>query len=51
MASDPNHATAVKWPLFGEKTDMVMRFDEPAGGGIRAQKSLRKAVCDYNEPK
>jgi carboxylesterase type B len=48
VTGDPNHATApAVWPLFTEERDEVLRFDEPAAGGIRAQAAVRKPVCDF----
>lgn len=48
VIGDPNHATApAVWPLFTEQQDEVLRFDEPAAGGIRVQAGVRKLACDF----
>jgi hypothetical protein len=44
---NPSRQGLPDWPRFRANDDNVMRFEVPSQGGVRVQKGLRKAACDF----
>lgn len=50
-SGDPNHPSAPAWPEYtsggGETGDVDQRLATAAEGGVRSERGLRRAACDY----